>query len=173
MGRAIAIDPQWPAPYLQRGLFERFHGDLRAALDFASRLLASHNRERARLGIGRAVNPDRRDRHRGLAAGGTDLGDDIFGPRPDRHRSGLDLEGRRLARLGANRPIAGLHGRRLGAADLANHARVIVEKPFGRDLASAHELNRLVASVLDELGLTVLGAGSLQDRFPRSSIRRR
>ena len=32
MGRAIAIDPQWPAPYLQRGLFERFHGDLRAAL---------------------------------------------------------------------------------------------------------------------------------------------
>jgi len=32
MGRAIAIDPQWPEPYLQRGLFERFHGDLRAAL---------------------------------------------------------------------------------------------------------------------------------------------
>ena len=32
MGRAIAIDPEWPAPYLQRGLFERFHGDPRAAL---------------------------------------------------------------------------------------------------------------------------------------------
>jgi hypothetical protein len=27
----------------------------------------------------------------------------------------------------------------LGAADLAAHARVIVEKPFGRDLASARE----------------------------------
>ena len=30
----------------------------------------------------------------------------------------------------------------LGAAKLAEHARVIVEKPFGRDLASARELNR-------------------------------
>ncbi|MGA8794081.1 MAG: hypothetical protein WB498_14210, partial [Candidatus Binatus sp.] len=29
----------------------------------------------------------------------------------------------------------------LGAANLAEHARVIVEKPFGRDLASAQELN--------------------------------
>ena len=28
--------------------------------------------------------------------------------------------------------------------------RVVIEKPFGRDLASARELNRLVASVLDE-----------------------
>ena len=27
----------------------------------------------------------------------------------------------------------------LGAADLADHARVIVEKPFGRDLASARD----------------------------------
>jgi tetratricopeptide (TPR) repeat protein len=32
MSRAIAIDPQWPDPYLQRGLFQRFHGDSRAAL---------------------------------------------------------------------------------------------------------------------------------------------
>ena len=30
--RAIAIDPEWAEPYLQRGLFERFHGDQRAAL---------------------------------------------------------------------------------------------------------------------------------------------
>jgi glucose-6-phosphate 1-dehydrogenase len=29
-------------------------------------------------------------------------------------------------------------------------ARVVIEKPFGRDLASARELNRLVAGVLDE-----------------------
>jgi len=29
-------------------------------------------------------------------------------------------------------------------------SRVVIEKPFGRDLASAQELNRLVASVLDE-----------------------
>jgi glucose-6-phosphate 1-dehydrogenase len=35
----------------------------------------------------------------------------------------------------------------LGAAGLAKHARVIVEKPFGRDLASARELNRIAGSV--------------------------
>ena len=38
----------------------------------------------------------------------------------------------------------------LGAADLAGHARVIVEKPFGRDLASARELNRVARSVFPE-----------------------
>ena len=38
----------------------------------------------------------------------------------------------------------------LGAAGLARHARVIVEKPFGRDLASARELNRIALSVFPE-----------------------
>ncbi|HTH64784.1 MAG TPA: glucose-6-phosphate dehydrogenase [Gemmatimonadales bacterium] len=38
----------------------------------------------------------------------------------------------------------------LGAAGLADHARVIVEKPFGRDLASARELNRVARSVFPE-----------------------
>jgi glucose-6-phosphate 1-dehydrogenase len=38
----------------------------------------------------------------------------------------------------------------LGAADLADQARVIVEKPFGRDLASARELNRVARSVFAE-----------------------
>ncbi len=38
----------------------------------------------------------------------------------------------------------------LGAANLANNARVIVEKPFGRDLASARELNRIATSVFPE-----------------------
>lgn len=38
----------------------------------------------------------------------------------------------------------------LGGAGLANHARVIVEKPFGRDLASARELNRVARSVFPE-----------------------
>ncbi len=38
----------------------------------------------------------------------------------------------------------------LGAADLAANARLIVEKPFGRDLASARELNRLALSVFPE-----------------------
>ena len=38
----------------------------------------------------------------------------------------------------------------LGAAKLAEHARVIVEKPFGRDLASAKELNRVARTVFRE-----------------------
>lgn len=38
----------------------------------------------------------------------------------------------------------------LGAANLAKHARVIVEKPFGRDLASAQELNKVARTVFPE-----------------------
>ncbi|HUJ78863.1 MAG TPA: glucose-6-phosphate dehydrogenase [Nitrospiria bacterium] len=38
----------------------------------------------------------------------------------------------------------------LGAVNLADGARVIVEKPFGRDLASARELNRIARSVFPE-----------------------
>ncbi|HET6597251.1 MAG TPA: glucose-6-phosphate dehydrogenase [Anaerolineales bacterium] len=38
----------------------------------------------------------------------------------------------------------------LGKAGLAEGARVIVEKPFGRDLASAQELNRVAHSVFPE-----------------------
>ncbi len=38
----------------------------------------------------------------------------------------------------------------LGAAGLTKQARVIVEKPFGRDLASARELNRVARAVFPE-----------------------
>jgi glucose-6-phosphate 1-dehydrogenase len=38
----------------------------------------------------------------------------------------------------------------IGAAGLADQARVIVEKPFGRDLASARELNRVARGVFPE-----------------------
>ena len=38
----------------------------------------------------------------------------------------------------------------LGAAKLAEHARVIVEKPFGRDLDSARNLNRVAHTVFPE-----------------------
>jgi len=38
----------------------------------------------------------------------------------------------------------------LGAANLARQARVIVEKPFGRDLASARELNQVARTVFPE-----------------------
>jgi glucose-6-phosphate 1-dehydrogenase len=40
--------------------------------------------------------------------------------------------------------------RGLGAAKLAKDARVIVEKPFGRDLASARELNQVAHTVFPE-----------------------
>lgn len=38
----------------------------------------------------------------------------------------------------------------LASADLARHARVVVEKPFGRDLASAQELNRVLHGTFPE-----------------------
>ncbi len=38
----------------------------------------------------------------------------------------------------------------LGIAELANHARVIVEKPFGRDLISARNLNSVARAVFPE-----------------------
>jgi len=41
----------------------------------------------------------------------------------------------------------------LAAAGLSSGARVILEKPFGRDLASAHHLNRIACSVFPEEGI--------------------
>jgi glucose-6-phosphate 1-dehydrogenase len=41
----------------------------------------------------------------------------------------------------------------LGATGLADQARVIVEKPFGRDLASARELNRVALSAFSEAAI--------------------
>ena len=43
--------------------------------------------------------------------------------------------------------------RSLGAAGLAQNARVIVEKPFGRDLASARELDAIAHSVFPEASI--------------------
>jgi len=41
----------------------------------------------------------------------------------------------------------------LGAAGLADNARVIIEKPFGRDLASARKLNRAAQAVFPEASI--------------------
>jgi glucose-6-phosphate 1-dehydrogenase len=41
----------------------------------------------------------------------------------------------------------------LGKADCTNGARVIVEKPFGSDLASAQELNRVLLGAFDETSI--------------------
>lgn len=45
--------------------------------------------------------------------------------------------------------IATAIGKR-GLADDRVHARIVVEKPFGRDLSSANELNRLLHGIFDE-----------------------
>src|SRR5262249_61962083 len=46
-------------------------------------------------------------------------------------------------------PVVG----QLGSAGCARGARVIVEKPFGRDLASARALNRTLLSTFDEASI--------------------
>ena len=74
---------------------------------------------------------------------------------PLSRRSGFS----KTALAGAQRPahhlaipqsLFGTVIRSLGAAGLTENARVIVEKPFGRDLASARELNRVAQSVFPE-----------------------
>jgi tetratricopeptide (TPR) repeat protein len=37
--RAAALHPEWPEPYLQRGLFQRFHGDPQMAIADLQRFL--------------------------------------------------------------------------------------------------------------------------------------
>jgi glucose-6-phosphate 1-dehydrogenase len=44
-------------------------------------------------------------------------------------------------------------GEQLAKTGCANQARVVVEKPFGRDLASAQELNRVLHSVFPETAI--------------------
>jgi glucose-6-phosphate 1-dehydrogenase len=46
--------------------------------------------------------------------------------------------------------LFGLVVEQLAKADCANHARVIIEKPFGRDLTSAQDLNRILLSTFEE-----------------------
>jgi glucose-6-phosphate 1-dehydrogenase len=71
----------------------------------------------------------------------------------------FDALARRLSAGGAARPVHYLAippslfevtVRRLHTAGLTRGARVVVEKPFGRDLASARELNRLLHQVFTE-----------------------
>ena len=67
-------------------------------------------------------------------------------------RAERDIGGspRRLSHLAippaAFEPTVGM----LGAAGLAGGSRVIIEKPFGTDLASARELNRTIHGIFDE-----------------------
>jgi len=66
------------------------------------------------------------------------------------------LSGNRLYYLAVPPGVFPVILRNLRAAGLlhptgaSRWSRVVIEKPFGRDLASAHELNRTVAEVIDE-----------------------
>ena len=62
----------------------------------------------------------------------------------------IDAEGERLVYLsvppGAMQDMVGM----LGETGIADHCSLVVEKPFGHDLASARELNAALHEVLDE-----------------------
>ena len=69
-------------------------------------------------------------------------------------------------------------GRGLGHSGCAAGARVVVEKPFGRNLASAQALNRMLRSVFDEASIFridhILGKETVQNvlyfRFANSFL---
>jgi glucose-6-phosphate 1-dehydrogenase len=76
-----------------------------------------------------------------------DLGDDAtYRAVAEKVRAG----GRTLFYLEVPPPLFGRIARGIGAAGLAGGARVMVEKPFGSDLASAQELNATVHEVFPE-----------------------
>ncbi|MGH2954202.1 MAG: glucose-6-phosphate dehydrogenase [Solirubrobacterales bacterium] len=79
------------------------------------------------------------------SAGGTGLGATVAGAEGD-----LGDAPRRLYHLSVPPAAASEVVRLLGEAGLAERARVIMEKPFGTDLASARELNAIVHEVFDE-----------------------
>ena len=58
----------------------------------------------------------------------------------------------------------------LGAAKLAENARVFVEKPFGRDLASARELNQ-VARMSQETLAEIIATTRSRVRFFMNKFR--
>jgi glucose-6-phosphate 1-dehydrogenase len=62
----------------------------------------------------------------------------------------LGAEGRRLFYCATPPSAFPTIVQRIGEAGLAERARIVVEKPIGRDLSSARELDRIVGEVFDE-----------------------
>jgi glucose-6-phosphate 1-dehydrogenase len=62
----------------------------------------------------------------------------------------LGTEGRRLFYLAIPPSVFADTVRRIGECDPGPQARVVIEKPFGRDLQSARELDQVLHSVFDE-----------------------
>ncbi|MEE8347674.1 MAG: glucose-6-phosphate dehydrogenase, partial [Dehalococcoidia bacterium] len=73
------------------------------------------------------------------------LGEDGYERLTERGR-----EGERLVYLAVPPSAVPEIVRRLGGAGLAAGARLVVEKPFGRDLESARKLNRQIREIFDE-----------------------
>ncbi len=114
-----------------------FRDDVRAALDeFVSEGVDDDTwstlRERLRFVASSADDGD--DLARAVEEAERDLGDDA----------------RRLLYLSVPPSAMGEMVGMLGDSGLAERARVVMEKPFGSDLASARELNKVVHDVLDE-----------------------
>jgi glucose-6-phosphate 1-dehydrogenase len=59
-------------------------------------------------------------------------------------------QGRRVFDAAVPPTVYGDIVRRIGEADLQRDAKIVLEKPFGRDLQSARELNEVIHSVFDE-----------------------
>ena len=62
----------------------------------------------------------------------------------------IDATGERLVYLSVPPSATQAMVRMLGASGLAEHCSLVIEKPFGHDLASAKQLNSVLLSVLDE-----------------------
>jgi glucose-6-phosphate 1-dehydrogenase len=62
----------------------------------------------------------------------------------------LDADGRRLFYCATPPSAFPTIVRRIGEAALGKQARIVVEKPIGHDLVSAHELDRIAREVFDE-----------------------
>jgi glucose-6-phosphate 1-dehydrogenase len=68
----------------------------------------------------------------------------------ERAEGGLDADARRLHYLSIPPHAADVVLRTLADANLVDRARIIMEKPFGTDLASARRLNGAVQEIFDE-----------------------
>jgi len=98
--------------------------------------------------------PDWRRFEAGLSHLSGDLGDLATFDRLAEHLGSLDrehgTEGRRLFYLATPPSAFSEVIRGLGASGLAEGSGVVVEKPFGRDAASARALNGVIANAFDE-----------------------
>jgi glucose-6-phosphate 1-dehydrogenase len=92
----------------------------------------------------------------------------------------LGAEGRRLFYCATPPSAFPTVVRRIGEAGLGEHARIVVEKPIGHDLASARELDRIAHEVFDEARVFridhYLGKEAVQNilvfRFANSMVER-